>query len=133
MKECDNQTAKGIEAELQSALKAFEEAKKQKVKADEVFNVAAAEVATLAMELSQVRIGDKLNPRKHTTTNSVSGGKLENQTIGGFAVGDLVARAKRDCARGKVVGLFPFTKRVRVKFDDRQIPGNYLPQNLRKL
>ena len=130
MKTSNNPTASSLKEELKGALKAFDIAKARKAKADEEFELAATTVAALLKQLCKIDIGEE-EEETNATTNSY-GVEVAIQTIGGFAVGDSVRRAKRDAARGKVVGLYP-TGRVRVQFNDRMSPGNYLPENLRKI
>lgn len=127
------QTETTLQEALNSALKALQEARLRKAKADGEFDLASAEVAALAMRLSNMEIGaDAAAAKDYTTTNSKQG-TTGIQTLSGFAVGDAVVRAKRDTATGKVVNLYPRTNRVRVLFDDKELPGNYVPKNLRKL
>lgn len=131
----DNQTARSLNEILKGALEALEEAKRKKIKADAEFEVAVAAVALLAKQLSNQHLGndESIRRNKKGVVHVVHNNKDEKKTLGGFAIGDAVRRAKRDTARGQVVSLHPPTNRVRVQFDDKKSAGNYLPLNLRKL
>ena len=68
MKQGNKQTKTTLKEELNSALKTVQEARLRKAKADDEFDLASAEVAALAMQLSNMEIVD--DAKDYTTTNS---------------------------------------------------------------
>lgn len=130
-----NRQQEQLQKALEKQKKAKEKqktAQQRKAVADAEYELACEKVVLLAMELARAEISDT---GENATTNNAG------ETLGGFAVGDVVVRRRRTpreliegkTAKGIVQKLDREKNRVVSLFDDRMGPGRYNPNNLKKL